>query len=537
MEPISVEKSETQPVIKFTQQEILSQRHEWQQKRINIPEKQKKNPVRNVIITVLLVIVLSGVGFFGWFYWWTTHATFEFKLQPIVILEGQHVSPDDFLVPGENLDRVSAVFRNPSFRPSVGYQDIQLTLAAGWRAVETSAPLYILSAVNKIEHEYAKISPDMKPVDFIANASVANGVPFDIRFVEEPMLLEDYPVGEHILNLTLNGAPFRVLLTVEDTTPPEAVPVSVAIKIGEEVSPEDFVTDITDASDHLPLQITYYEAEPDVFGHDQIILIKVEDYYGNYSVVHAGLTVQHNKEPPVIEGTGTILVTIGDPILYLRGVTAHDDLGRDLTDMIIVDNSSVNQHEAGVYTVLYRVVDFTGLSFEIEETIHMLEIDMEYVNDEVDKALEGIINDDMTQLEQVRAIFNWVRSKVSYALNRDRPETSYEGAYRALREHRGNCFVFYSISELMLTRAGIPNMLIERIPGTPTAHRWNLVNPDGLGWHHYDSFPARYGAGSQMAFFTNTQAREFTRRMANLEERPMSNYYTFDPDLYPEIVQ
>jgi len=537
MEPISIEKSETQPARKFTQQEILAEHRERQQKRINIPEKQKKSSVQNVIITILLIVILSGAGFFGWFYWWTTYATFEYKLQPVVILDGQHVSPDDFLVPGENMERITAVFRNPAFRPSTGHQEVQLTLAMGWRAVETSAPLYILTTINKIEHEYATISPEMKPIDFLTNASIASGVPFDVRFVDEPMQLEDYPVGEHTLDLTLNGADFSVLLAVGDTTPPEAVSVSVAIKIGEEVKPEDFVTNITDASDHLPIQITYYETGPDIFGHDQIIAVKVEDYYGNYTVVHAGLTVQHNKEPPVIEGTGTMLITIGDPILYMQGVTARDDLGRDLTDMVIVDSSDVNQHEAGVYTVRYRVVDFTGLSFEIEETIHMLDVDMEFVNDEVDRVLEVIIKDEMTQMEQVRAIFNWVRSNVSYALNRDRPETSYEGAYRALRERRGNCYVFYSISELLMTRAGIPNMLIERIPGTPTAHRWNLVNPDGLGWHHYDSFPARYGAGSQMAFFTDSQAREFTRRMANLEERPMNNYYTFDPERYPEIVQ
>jgi len=88
----------------------------------------------------------------------------------------------------------------------------------------------------------------------------------------------------------------------------------------------------------------------------------------------------------------------------------------------------------------------------------------------------------------------------------------------------------------MFTRAGIPNMLIERIPGTPTAHRWNLINPDDLGWHHYDSFPVRLGMGIQMAFFTDTQAAEFTEQIAGFTDRPVENYYTYDPLLYPEIV-
>jgi len=454
-----------------------------------------------------------------------------------VILEGQSVSPEDFLIDGENSDRISVVYRNPVFRPSIGYQDVQLTLTMGWRVVETSTYLSILTPVRQIRHEFATVGPVMDPMDFLLNASSSAGIPIDIRFVEEPLLLEDYPVGEHIIKLSLNGTRFDVQLTVEDTTAPDAEPVNLAIWIGRKVKPEDFVTNITDASDNLPITISYYEAEPDIFGHDQIIAVKVEDHYGNYTIVHSGLTVQHNKEPPMIEGTDTILSYVGDPILYMWGVTARDDFGRDLTDRVDVDSSDVNRNEIGIYTVRYMVVDFTGFSFEVEETVHILDVDMDFVDEEVKKALAGIIKEDMTQLEQVRAIFSWVRSNVSYAITRDRPETSYEGAYRALRERRGNCFVFYSISELMLTHAGIPNMLIERIPGNPTTHRWNLVNPDDLGWHHYDSFPARLNVGIQMAFFTDSQAEAFTEQIANFIERPANNYYTYDRSQYPEVVR
>jgi hypothetical protein len=95
---------------------------------------------------------------------------------------------------------------------------------------------------------------------------------------------------------------------------------------------------------------------------------------------------------------------------------------------------------------------------------------------------------------------------------------------------------FFSISEIMLTRAGIPNEQIDRIPGTPLRHRWNLVNPDDLGWHHFDSFPSPFGVGRQKAFFTDSQAEEFTHQFATREENPMNNYYTYDPSLYPTIV-
>jgi len=228
---------------------------------------------------------------------------------------------------------------------------------------------------------------------------------------------------------------------------------------------------------------------------------------------------------------------LGDPILYMQGVTAYDDFNRDFTEMVAVDNSDVNQFAVGVYTVRYTVTDYTGLTFEVEETVHVLDVDIDFVNEQVDGELAKILNENMTQLERVSAIYTWIKRNLTYAQNRERPETAYEGAYRALRDRRGNCYVFYSISAVMLERAGIPNMLIERIDGTPTRHRWNLINPDDLGWHHYDSYPVRASHGINMAFFTNSQAAELTRRLANLSIRPAENYYTYDPALYPEIVE
>jgi len=495
--------------------------------------------MRKKIVIILVIAVLVGAGFYGWYYWWTTHATFGYSLQPVVILEGQPVEPEAFLKPGENDERISAVFGSPSFEPSTGKQDVPLSLSMGWRSVEAAAPLYVLTAISARVHEFGETAPELKAVDFLANASVAEGQTIDVRFVEEPMLLEDYPVGDFTLSLTLNGAPFEVLLTVEDTTPPEVEAVDIDIMIGEEVEPENFVSNITDASDDLPITITYYENEPDVFGQNQTIAIKVEDYYGNYTVVYAELLVKFNTDDPVIEGARTIVNFVGDPILYLQGVTAYDDFGRDITDRIEVDSSDVDTSVLGIYTVRYKVTDFSGLTYETEAAVQIVDIDINYVNEEVDRYLESILNDGMTQLQKVHAIFNWVRSEIGYALNRERPDTAYEGAYRALRERRGNCYIFYSISELMLTRAGIENMMIERIEGTPTRHRWNLINPDGLGWHHYDSYPypQRLNLGERRAFFTDTEAREFTRQIANLAERPMNDFYTFDPSLYPDIVQ
>jgi len=431
------------------------------------------------------------------------------------------------------MEQVSAVYRSPLFRPVDGQQDVQLTLTRGWRTVDATAQLYVMTTVEQIHHEFREPGPELNPANFVANAETAGRVPFDVHFTEAPRLLEEYEVGTHTLRLSLNNAPFEALLTVTDTIAPTATARNKTIQIGAAVIPEDFVDDVFDESEIYSIE---FVEEPDVLAHrDQIVTVEITDIHGNSDVFSGGLSIQLNQEPPVIEGTDAIILMVGDSALYLRDVTATDDFGRDITERIEVDSSGVDQLAVGEYTVVYTVVDFTGLQAQVEEKVHVVEIDKDYVHERVDEALAGIINDNMTQLEKVKAIHNWVRRNINYSVTRGGPATAYEGAYIALRDRRGNCYIFYSISEVMLTRAGIPNMRIERIEGTPTRHRWNLVNPDDLGWHHFDSYPTRIGQGERMAFFTDSQADNFARQIQAINN--MRNYYTYDPELYPEIVR
>jgi len=495
-------------------------------------KKRKKGISRaaRVCLTLFLILFISGAAFYGWYYWWTTHATFDYRLQPIVILNGQSVEAADFMSPVEEMERVTAAFRSLSFRPREGMQNVPLTLTLGWRSLDTSTTLHVMTTINQIGHEFREPGPELKAVDFVANLDASAGVPFDVRFVEPPLLLEEYEVGEHILNLTLNDAPFEVLLTVVDTTPPAAEAVAKAIVAGETVIPEDFVKDVFDHSGIFSIE---FVNEPNVLSdRDQIVEIEIIDNHGNSAIFAGELYVKLNEEPPVIEGTDTILSMVGDPIMYLPGVTATDDMGRDLTDNIQVDSSGVDHNNEGIYTVVYYVIDATGLRGEVEQTVHVLAIDIDWVNERVDAELARIIKDDMTQLDKVRVIYRWVKNNLNYSPVRGGPATAYEGAYRALRSRSGNCFSYYSISEVMLTRAGIPNMRIDRIPGQPTNHRWNLVNPDDLGWHHFDTTPTRIEVRTD--FFTASQARAFTKRYESIGTR---NYFTYDPDLYPEIVE
>jgi len=499
--------------------------------------KKKRSVAMPMLITLLIILVLGVAGSFGWYYWMTEHATFEYDLHPVVILSGQSVEANDFINPGGETRRVSAYFQNPEFRPYDGFQHVPLTLTQGLRTVEATVTLHVMTTIDRISHEYKEEGFELRAVDFVANLDAAAGVHFDVRFAEVPKLLEEYEVGEHKLFLTLNGAPFEVLLTVTDTTPPSARAIDKFLVAGETASPEAFVEDVYD---HSGIRSIEFVEEPNFLSDRvQIVEIEITDIYGNSAIFRGELTVQLNTIPPIIEGTDTIISTVGSPIIYLQDITAFDDMGRELE--VQVDSSGVDQHTAGEYKVIYFAVDATGLRSEVEEIVHILDIDIEWMYERIDEALEAIrsdINkDEITQLDMVRGIQVWVKRFLDYSGTRSDPLHDYEGAYRALRDRRGNCFTYYSLSAVLLTRAGIENMQIDRIPGTPTRHRWNLVNPDDRGWHHFDStpLPRELEFWTESAFFTASRAREITRRYEGHDGR--RDYYSYDPTLYPDIVQ
>jgi len=336
-----------------------------------------------------------------------------------------------------------------------------------------------------------------------------------------------------LLILVFSFAAFGIwyYIFVMDTTPPTADTIDKTILIGEIAKPEDFVTNIFDDSEIASIEFVKtpnFESR-----NEQTVQIKITDEHNNSAVFEAKLVIKINQAPPVIEGAEDIVSTVGNPIMYRQGVTAHDDFGRELE--LQVDSSEVNQHEVGQYSIRYRATDLTGNPVEIEKVVYIININIDDVHNEADKILTEILSDGMSQLEKVRAIHTWVRVNIGYATVIGGPaDTVYEDAYRAIRDRQGDCFIFYAIGDVLLTRAGIENMPINRIPGTPTRHRWSLVNPDNLGWHHFDTTPTTLGLGSETAFFTSTQAKEFTRRF--VEFNGTQDFYTFNAELYPAIV-
>lgn len=482
-----------------------------------------------IIVAILIAIVTIAVGFM---FWWTLLATFDYSVSPVVVLDGQSVHAADFLTPGTNYEGISAEMPTDYIRPLAGHHRVPIVVRNGLRSVETTGMLYVLTPADPLFHEYKRYAPALQPLDVFVNSNIARRLNHNISFLAPPLPLSDYQVGIHNIYMELNGEPFTVTLSVVDTTAPTAFPRTLRSPVGADVTAESLVFGLSDASG---VSGVYFVETPDFMQlGTQSVDIAIVDYFGNKAQVTSSLIIVAHDSPPVFTGVDTdISIMRGNSVAYRMGVNAFDSFGMELDFEVVSD--SVDIHTLGTYTVLYSAIDHSGNQTIAERNVHVIDLDPDYVRGRVDLILAEILDSEMSQVDKVRAIFDWIRGNMFYMNVRGGPESVYEGALNALTRRGGNCVTYQSIGEVMLTRAGIPNMRVDRIEGAPTNHRWSLINPDGLGWHHFDSVPNGLALSAQRYMFTQTQAEEFSQILQAHGRSPM--FYVFDECLFPEVVR
>lgn len=345
----------------------------------------------------------------------------------------------------------------------------------------------------------------------------------DIEFVTDMSQIDMSHVGEHEITLKAKGKERTSTLKVVDTVAPtaEAKTEPVLIDLGGEGDASQLLASYVDATD---VTCTFKE-EPDLSKTGIIpVTVVLTDEGGNTAEVDAQLEVIDDTEAPVIDGVAPLTGFIGDPISYKSEITVTDncDPGVELK----VDNSEVNPEQAGTYTVRYSATDRAGNVSQAETTITIKEKPENYVEpDEVyalaDGVLAQITTDDMTLKQKARAIYDWTRQNVGYIDTSDK-ESWTNGAYQGFTEGQGDCFVFFSTSKALLTRAGIPNLDVVKSDTSHSSHYWSLIDC-GDGWYHFDTTP-RYGGGS---FFMLTDAEILAYSEAH------RNSHIFDRSLYP----
>jgi len=430
---------------------------------------------------------------------------------PLSLELGEKCGPEDLV---ENVSDATAVeityAKEPDFA-AFGRQtaEVVLTDRGGNRTIVESE-LFISPVAEDLTVEAGGLFPDIGR--FLLGDAAGS-------FVTRVADLDLRKLGDYAVTIRVAGGDYTSNLHVRDTVPPMA---QVHDMEGFAVLPrqaEDFVTRAEDAT-----AVTIaFRKEPDLsFVGTQQVEIVFTDEGGNETVKTAQLTLKEDAEPPVISGAKDLLVYIGDGVSYRKNVTALDNCPEGLR--LTVDTGSVNLKEEGVYPVVYTAVDAAGntASVTVQLTVIARAHTIEEVNALADAVLASIVTPEMSDWDKALAIYNYIRRNVGY-INHSEKGDWVRAAYEGLARRQGDCYVYASTAKALLTRAGIKNMDIAKIP-TRREHYWNLVDV-GDGWYHFDTTPRT----DHTVFFMWTDAQ--------LMEYSNIHYgsHKYDPTAYPEI--
>lgn len=237
-----------------------------------------------------------------------------------------------------------------------------------------------------------------------------------------------------------------------------------------------------------------------------------------------------DTQPPRIYGIQNITIYLGDPVSYLSGITAADDL--DPEPELTVDGREADLSKPGTYTVTYTATDASGNLSTATANVTVLEkeedfVDLETVYAAADAKLDEIIRDNATVREQVHDVYAWARLNLSYGGHSDRTDWR-QTAYGMLTEGKGDCFGFFAVTKLLFERLEIPNIDVRKVKNSSddTDHFWSLVSlDDGKTWYHFDSTP-RQGDGDDFCLVTDAFLDAYSNSHDGSHNR--------DRSLYPE---
>lgn len=172
---------------------------------------------------------------------------------------------------------------------------------------------------------------------------------------------------------------------------------------------------------------------------------------------------------------------------FKRFVTAVDD--RDGRVDVKVDMSKINWKKEGVYRIYYHAKDRAGNTATSWAKVQVLIPGSS--ESAADQVLRSITKKGWSDTKKARAIYRYVKGRCAYVQNSSHVYWRKEGL-RGLRYQSGDCYTYYAICRLLLTRAGIPNVMIKRYPTHIGRHFWNLAYVQGA-WYHFDTTPRLRG--------------------------------------------
>ena len=400
---------------------------------------------------------------------------------------GTAVSADAFIGNITDATAVTVRFKEEPDFCRYGEQKVTVLLEdLGGNVTSYESSLLISPVKEETELEIGSEVPTVS--DFLQEEAIKVLLPAGEAADGKAVLLSDVSeadmlaLGEKTVYIRAEGHVFESMLRIVDTIPPVFSVHEVSAYTTSLLTAEQFVTEAEDAT----ALTFYFQKDPVLAEGTQEVVIVAKDEGGNTTEAVASLTLKADTEAPVMKGVANRTVYIGDGISYKAGVTVTDNCDEDIE--LQVDSSGVDLNTEGNYHVTYSAKDRAGN--ETSQTITLTVRKHAYTQEEVDvladKVLADIITPEMSDYDKLVAIYDWVRTHVSY-INYSEKGDWIRGAYEWLALHQGDCYVYFATSKELLTRAGIANRDIEKIP-TRSHHYWNLVDI-GEGWYHFDTCP------------------------------------------------
>lgn len=365
---------------------------------------------------------------------------------------------------------------------------------------------------------------ELPPVNVFLKDPIKN-----VSMLPESRGIDTNVIGEYTIKIKAGLLTYETLLTVEDTTLPILEVNNFEIWSEERLTLDDFVKN---AQDNTAIDLTF-EKEPDYnqVGEQEIIILAKDE--GNNTIRgKSKLTIKEDLEPPRLEGVEDQEIFIGDPISYRSGVEVIDN--KDEIVELIIDNSEVNLKKPGEYHVVYQAIDRSGNRTEVISKIKVnkkapILLSDDELYERADRILDLIITEDMSTLDQLNIIWDYTTGNITYTGSSDKSHWKI-GASRALLKRNGDCYNYYALAHLLLTRQGFDILPIKRIEDSPTRHYWLLVNYNDL-WYHYDPTWSPLGYKYRSCMISDSEAEAYTERVSSIKE----NYYVYDKSLFENV--
>ncbi len=403
-----------------------------------------------------------------------------FDIQPLVIEYGQTCTPEDFVKNVKDATKTTVTFVGEPDFSSSSVQNVRIVVADAANNIAMKETQLTISMVLKtLEVEAGGEIP--KASDFIISDAEAT-IHTDMESIDYTQL------ATHVVIVELDGEKYEVDMQIVDTTAPVFTVEDYSGYTKCKPDAEKFVKSSDDVT-----ELTYsFETEPDFTktGTQDVVIIAT-DKGGNTTSHKAKMTLEEDTEAPVIEFVKETKLYIGDSASYKSYVKVTDNCKDE--PALTIDAAGVDINKTGIYTVTYTATDCSGNSSS--KSMELVVCERTYSLDEVnaiaDNILARIITPGMSTLEKTRAIFDYVKGHIGYISFSEKGDY-VRAAYEGFTTGRGDCYVYASASKVLLTRAGITNMDIERIPSGNSMHYWNLVDiGDGHGWYHFDTTPRK----------------------------------------------